>query len=748
MRITNYFFPILLSLFLIKCQDISYVEPVVSLDNYEIVAGFELKAIASEPFIEAPVSLDFDNEGRMWVVEMKGYMQNLKDSGSQLPNGTISILEDLDHDGLIDHSKVFIDSLILPRAIAHVYGGLLYAEPPNLWFVDIENDKPTNKVLVDSAYSDGGNVEHQPNGLMMNIDNWIYNAKSNFRYQRKAGEWIKEPTSFRGQWGISRDNMGRLYYNNNSVQIMGDFVLPNTTIRNPYFKPNKSINNVLTPNQRVYPLHATSVNRGYVPGVLDKDSLLVNVTSSCGPLIYRGDQFSESYFQNAFVCVPEANLIKRNILNFESDLTSATQAYNDKEFIASTDEGFRPVNLFNGPDGAMYIVDMHRGIIQDKAFLSPYLHQQLADKKLDTIIGMGRILKVIDQSKKLSEFSNLNDLKQEQLVKHLNSPNAWLRDKSQQLLIEKNAIRSIPLLESIVLNVADPIGQLHALYTLKGLKALSFELLVNICKKSEPSIVAHCLLLLDTYASNDKAETMHQLVAQLMLQKQPLIDLYLGMVMGTWSNFLENEFFDSLWNLSQSYKDKEIYQEAIVSGLTENGNSFEKYLKENTNGKEENTLIAFLNATNKNMVNRVKNSIFEETSVSTDSRTAGYQIYSRLCATCHGINGDGIEKIGPPLRNSEYVKESADKLALVILHGLQGPIHVNGTLYEFNGSMPGLANNHEYTDEQIKQIISYVQNAFVDQGNNIDLERIRELRQVKPKKGTLYTEQEINELNY
>jgi len=748
MKIINSILLISITLLFNSCQPVSFNEPNISLEDYTIVDGFDLQVIASEPFLEAPVSMDFDNQGRMWVVEMKGYMQNLKDSGCQLPNGTISILEDLDKDGIIDHSKIFLDSLILPRAIAHVYGGLLYAEPPFLYFVEIENDKPVNKIIVDSTYSDGGNVEHQPNGLMINIDNWIYSAKSNFRYQRVKGEWIKEPTSYRGQWGISRDNMGRLYYNNNSVQLIGDFVLPNTTIRNPYFKPKLSVNKVLTKNQRVYPLHATLVNRGYIPGILDQDSLLVNVTSACGPLIYRGDQFSENYFQNAFVCVPEANLIKRNILTFEPDETIATQAYDDREFIASTDEGFRPVNLFNGPDGAMYIVDMHRGIIQDKAFLSPYLYKQLAFKKLDTIIGMGRILKVTEQSKKLNEFPNLDQLNEKELVSLLKSSNAWLRDKAQQLLIHRNAVSAIPAIRSLSLNTKEPLGQLHALHTLNGLDALSFEILENIAKQSEPNIVAHTLILFEDFASFEKSEMMAQLFSNLLLRNDPVIDLYLCMTIGKWAKFSESIFFSMLIQLSQTYIEKDIYQEAIISSLNGDIKSFNNFLQPSDNSPKKEPLSDLANIALKNFENDRKNSIYVTTSVSTDSRTAGYQIYSKLCATCHGISGDGIEGVAPPLNNSEFVKESSEKLALIILHGLQGPIHVNGKLYEFNGTMPGLVNNHEYTDEDIAHIISYVQNAFVDHGKKLSKARIKELREVKPKNGSLFTEQELLEIRY
>lgn len=367
---------ILLGLLFVGCHT-SYEEPIVTLDNYHIESGFELSVVASEPLLKAPVAMDFDAQGRMWVVQMPGYMNDMQGSGENEPTGSIQILEDLDKDGVADHAKVFLDSLVMPRALALVYGGLLYSEPPYLWFVEIENDKPINRVIVDSIYAPVGNPEHQPNGLLMNMDNWIYNAKSNFRYQRKNSVWKKEPTTFRGQWGISRDNFGRLYYNDNSRQLLGDHVLPNRFIRNKYFTPKVGVNQLLTKDQRVYPLHATLVNRGYAKGILNKDSLLVNVTAACSPMIYRGGEFPRAYFENAFVCIPEANLIKRNLISFSGDSTAARQAWQGKEFLASTDEGFRPVNLYNGPDGSMYIVDMHRGMVGHHAYLSPYLKKKI-----------------------------------------------------------------------------------------------------------------------------------------------------------------------------------------------------------------------------------------------------------------------------------------------------------------------------------------------------------------------------------
>lgn len=735
---------IVFSFLIFACQETSFDEPVISLDSYQITDGFELKIVASEPFLEAPVTMDFDNQGRMWVIEMRGYMMNLEGIGEDSPNGKITILLDMDNDGVADHSKVFLDSLVLPRAIAHVYGGLLYAEPPNLWFVEIEDDKPGKRTLVDSVYANAGNVEHQPNGLIMNIDNWIYNANSNFRYQLKKGKWIKEPTSYRGQWGICKDNFGRLYYNSNSTQIKGDFVLPNTVIRNRYFKPIESINQTLTSNQRVYPLHPTSINRGYVPGRLDKDSLVINVTSACGPVLYRGDQFPDDYNQNAFVCVPEANLIKRNLLKFDGDTTTAQQAWKGKEFIASTDEGFRPVNLFNGPDGAMYIVDMHRGIIQHKAFISQYLTKHLADKQLDTIMGMGRILKVKSSDAPLGAIPDLLNTSSVQLVELLSSPNGWIRDRVQQLLIVRQDKSLVNELKILVKNNSSPWTQIHALYVLAGLDALSFHFLRDVVYDTSNSseTIAHALSHLEKYAFVNNIDNMKELAIRLLNKNDQVADLYLAIYLNPWIKLSSESFLPILSQISLRYPDKNNYQEAINSSLDGLEEEFMKRLDLNE------LLSKILTKTIQNRGDSELNPIFINISVKEDKRTNGLNLFRRICAACHGPSGDGIQDLAPPLRGSEYVNGSINRLASIILHGMQGPLHVSGKLYELNGAMPGLANNNSLTDQDIVDIIHFLQNAYVHDKKRISAKEIKNLREIKPKNDGLFTEEELLEMNF
>ncbi|HUQ65413.1 MAG TPA: c-type cytochrome [Flavitalea sp.] len=708
----------------------------LAFDSFQVQDGFELQLVAKEPLIAAPVAIDFDNQGRVWVVEMRGYMPDISGNGEEKPTGRISILSDFDKNGIARKSTTFIDSLVLPRALAHVYGGLLYAEPPNLWYVEITNDKPGKRTLVDSMYAVGGYVEMQPNGLMMNLDNWIYSANSTSRYQMKDGKWIRQPTTFRGQWGISKDNYGRLYYNYNEVQLAGDYVLPNTLINNPYFIPKESENKLLTENQRVYPLHPTTVNRGYAPGILTADSLLNKVTAACGPLVYRGGQFPDEYYQNVFVCEPQANLIKRNILSFDSLRTSAKQAWDNKEFIAARDESFRPVSLVNAPDGSMYIVDMHRGVLEHRAVSTPYYREGILRKKLDTLLTGGRIIRVKSKNKGLDHFPDFQQATDEQLVDMLSSSNGWRRDRAQQLLVQHQSKSSVHKLNAIIRNGRNAVAAIHALHTLDGLNSLTFETLMTAAAADEKMECAHALVLLQEFASKERVPQMENLLKGLSDRKDPFIDLYTAIGIAAWNKLAADTFLPYLKRLSEKYSGNIIFQEAVVSSVGGFEEKFNTMISKSNLSKDLLTQVIANKKANKT------NLIFVDRKLPLDERANGMVLFRKTCAGCHGGDGEGIEHVGPPLRESQYVHGSLDRLALILLNGLEGPLHINGKEYQFNGSMPNFGNN--FNDKQIADIIHYLRNSYVTTSRKtIEDKRIGELR--KKVTGTL-TEEKLEKV--
>jgi hypothetical protein len=688
------------------CQQ-DFHEPEVLFDEFSVAEGFLIECIAAEPLLDSPVAMAFDDENRIWVVEMPGYMPNADGEGENMPSGKIVILSDRDKDGKMDHRQVFLDSLVLPRALALVYGGLLFAEPPNLWFVEIKRDKPGKRTLVDSLYASWGNVEHQPNGLWLHLDNWIYSAKSDARYRLREGKWEKERTYFRGQWGITADDWGRLLYNDNSNQLLGDHLPPGIIERNLALVSRYALGQQVCTDQRVYPLHATSVNRGYQDGVLDSLSRLRKFTSACGPVVYTGGLFTSEYAGNTFVCAPEANLVKRNLLEERANGSlGATQAWQGKEFLASTDETFRPVNLFNGPDGALYVLDMRRGIIQHKTYLTFYLREQLEQKGLDTVSGKGRIYRIAPLGKKMIPQPTFSFQDNKKLVENLCNPNGWIRRRAQQLLIERQAADAVVGLESLISTGETEWAAVHALWTLEGLGKLNHETIVKALQSKKDRVVEFAL-------HPDVVRRWEGTFNELLTaagQRSPSIDLRLVSIAGG------EQAYDFLSNMLVKYAADTLYSEAALSGLAGQEEAFGAYLCSGASGfPAEHPVFPML----REVISR-KKEILEQPATwlsYTDQLTRGLELYRQYCSICHRPGGEGIANVAPPLRGAETLNKSPDYIFRIIWNGKSDPIRVDGKTVRFNNPMPAFKDNPAWKEEDAKAVAAFVKNAFGEEGN-------------------------------
>lgn len=733
-RICNYFF--LGGLFwLSACQ--SDQPSDINMDEFILKEGFQIEIVASEPLLNSPMAMVFDERARIWVVEMPGYMRDIDGSDEELADGKIVILGDEDSDGQMDTRTVFIDSLKTPRALAFAYGGLLYTETPNLWWVPIEGDKPGKKELVDSLYVVGGNIEHQPNGLLYNLDNWFYSAKSNARYRRKNGKWEKEVTSFRGQWGISHDDEGRLFYNSNSNPLQADFTFPNQFINNPYHKASYGVKQTLDRERRVFPFQPTAVNRGYRKGILDSLGRLKRFTSACAPLIYQGDQFPKEFKGNAFVCGPEANLVKRYILKEENGYVLADPAYENSEFLVSKDEGFRPVNLYTGLDGAMYIVDLRKGIIQHRAYMTNYLREQILNKKLDTIVGLGRIYRVKTQGASSHNQFPLDTYSSNDYVELLKHPNGKLRIFAQQQLIFKDHTEIEDELEKILIDNTNPFGQIHALWTLEGLGLLEVEDLIKTENtKPAPEVFIQLLRLISLFP--DAEEELFPIVEAAANIQGAKIDLQICHTVGSFTS----EEATQLWlQMAEKYKSHPVFCEALISGIHGRENQLTSILSLNGENKDALSEMMALTLENINKKKNVAPKLF--TAQFQDGRTKGFTLYSKFCASCHGLGGFGVEGLAPPIYHSEYISQSKERLILIALHGLHGPIEVNGKLYEMAAAMPGLKNNPELDDADIAAILSFVRNSLSEYPGGIRADDIKKIREMTAQQEEMFTAESL-----
>ena len=452
--------------------------PAEALGSFSIAPGFAIEPVAVEPLIEDPVAIAWDESGNLYAAEMRGFMPDTYGTGQTAAVGAVVRLADLDRDGVYDRREVLADRLVLPRAVAIVNEGLLIAEPPNLWLCP-STDAVAATIDCDDrvslgAYGDQpGSVEHAENGLLMGLDNWLYSAKSARRLRIAQGELVFEPTLFRGQWGISKDNAGRLFYNTNSVLLLGDSYDAQALVRAGH-RGAPGLNARISNNDRMFAVRVnTGVNRAYVPGTLREDGRLDRPTSASGMAVYRGDQFGPAHADDVFVAEPAANAVARLRLLRDGLRVSAEHVlypddqWTQREFLASTDERFRPVDVKVGPDGALYVVDFYRGVIQDHVFISEELRAQAKQRGLERPLGMGRIWRVSkrDGGRREPEFAAA--VAPKALLEWLGHPNGWQRDTAQRLLIADRGRELRDRLVEIV-GSGPPLAAVHALWTLRG----------------------------------------------------------------------------------------------------------------------------------------------------------------------------------------------------------------------------------------------------------------------------------------
>ena len=705
------------------------LSPAEALKHFVLEDKFKIQLVASEPLISAPVALSFDDHGRIWAVEMNAYMPDTSGKGEDAPTGKIVILEDKNNDGIIDSRKVFMDSLLMPRGLCLFSDGVLVAEPPYLWFVENDNDKAGKKYLVDSAYAAGGNTEHQPNGLLRGLDNWVYNAKSAYRYRRVGkNKWLKDHTHFRGQWGISQDELGRLYYNTNSENLIGDYFSPGLGSENSHQRRVKGYDENIVPDNRVYPAHPTpGVNRGYMEGVLDDSLRLVDFTAACGPVLFNSYAFGKDYYDNAFVAEPSANLIKRNILSFEIDSTSGREAYKNKEFLASTDERFRPVNLYVGPDGSMYIVDMYRGIIQHKTYLTPYLAGEVMKRGLEQPLNCGRIYKIVPDGKTLSApvFKRNSD----SLLSYLNSSNQWLRQTAHDYIVDEQLTSLIPSLQKMLSSDTVVTGRINALWVLEGLNELHNSDLMAAWPNSsvimKQQILAAAIAIMKSKQDADFWLNKYQQIMDENVQGLAPYIGYLGAVIFKYNKSAN----DILTNTAIKYKENYYVMDAIISGLHDKEKDFLKLYEQSV----KDTSDAFIHRLNNVIENAEKQRLAAIANKNMDKNLlAGKQLFAVNCQICHGDDGNGIKGLGAPLNESNWVQGDKTKLLSIVLYGLTGPIRVGDKMYappDVSGAMPAMNNNDKLSDQDIAHILSYIRKAWNNKAGVITKDDVKSVRQ-------------------
>jgi mono/diheme cytochrome c family protein/glucose/arabinose dehydrogenase len=765
--------------------------------TFQLERGFEIQLVASEPLVESPVIIQFDGDGRLWVVEMRGYMSDIEGSEEKKTVGSVAVLEDTNGDGKMDKRTVYLDSLIMPRSLGLFRNGALIAENNSLWVTeDSDGDgKADSKILLDSTYAANGIPEHSDNGFVRAMDNWYYSAKSSLRYRWKDGAWIRDSTEFRGQWGISQDDEGRLIYNYNWSQLHGDLVPANYLSRNKNHRPNTGIDHGLTIDRKVFPIRSNpAINRGYIPGTLDSAGRLLEFTSASAPTVYRSHLFPKEYLGNVFVMENAGNLVKRNVIKEVGALLEAYDPNPGREFLASTDERFRPVHATVGPDGALYLADMYQGIVQHGSYMTPYLKEQTEKRGLASPGHMGRIWRIVPKGFKVPKQPKLSQAETGELIGLLSHEDGWYRDMAQRLLVERAEQSSIVSLEELAKNGKSEQGRIHALWALEGMGKVDPVLLIDLLQKGPEQIKITALRLLDSAVSMDQTirqkveavifawpETLSEKLAlQLALSGEmlprssklkilsniqaqhghlPLMrDAILSSLESEEFNFLSHLLSNPLWK--EANDDREILLEMLTGAIINNGKADEinglLALAHSTNVEWHQEVILIGMAikaaeiTTPGLVKLTQRPpLFDRSDLPLDqsklemlkrlfswpgyspSRLAatvgnlneremkqfslGRTQYLTSCAGCHGSNGKGAARMGPPLVGSEWVLGDDVRLSLILLHGIEGPIEVAGKVYDSPEILPVMPSHSTMDDGNIAAILTYIRNEWGNQ---------------------------------
>jgi len=676
-------------------------------DEFILPDDLTIKLVAEEPLLQSPVAMQEDQFGNLWIVEMTGYMRDIDGTDEELADGKIVRLEDSNNDGVFDTRSIILDSMNNPRALCLAYDGILFTDGPILKWGQLLGKRSAtleNVITVDSLYVIGGNIEHQPNGLLYGLDNWVYSAKSGVRYRKTNNKWVKEPTDFRGQWGISQDQFGRLYYNNNSTPIIADQIPSSTTIRHKYLNRKHLTNTLLTEDFSVSPIEATAVNRGYQKDVLDSDNKLLNYTSACAPLLFTGQRMGESRNGNLFVCAPEVNQILEYAILEDESTISAIRKDSLSGFISSIDETFRPVNLYTAFDGSLYIVDMRKGIIQHRAYMSSYLREEILRRKLNETTGRGRIYRVQSSENNDSAPLNFDD----DLVALLGNNNLQVRIQAQKLLVASSQFED--QLRDILSNSTNEYQKIHALWTLEGRETLTETDVQDLLNSSNSStILRHVLALPHEKFFN--AQIAQNALTRIFNLNNPNLDMLVA-------SQLVIEDNEELWLkiASRHAKSLEIGS-LLASACFDRETRCTKLIEKHRDWATFDVLQNTINLRNKDK--------YQAPAIPTnpiyDDRTSGMKYFIQNCTACHGNDGNGQQNLAPSLLDSKILEGDSKVLARTILEGYSAS-------EKYALAMPAYKDDTQLSDQDLIDLISYLKSTFTSNWSNLKLEDVAEIR--------------------
>ena len=669
---------------------VPYHTPQEFLKTVQLPEGYSLELVLSEPQIKEPVTLAFDPDGAMYVAEMRTYMQDINGKDEITPLSVVSKHVSSKGDGVFDKHSTYLDNLLLPRMILPLDDRILLGIT-NTDDLSIHRDANHDGVADESkpwhaGGNRGGNMEHQPSGLIWGLDNWLYSTYKSYRlrWNGESEAPLREDTPANGgQWGLGQDNYGKMWWSNAGGEMgLGNFQTPIIYGANNAPSQKEQGFDITWPLVGVRDYHGG-------PGKAREDGTLNYFSGCAGQTVFRGDRLPKELLGNVFLPEPVGRLIRRSVVDESDAVTRISNPHPQSEFLRSSDLCFRPLNMTTGPDGCLYIVDIYRGIIQEGAWVNQgsYLRKVVEQYGFQNNIGRGRVWRVVHKDFKPGPQPKMLSETPAQLVAHLAHPNGWWRDTAQRLLIVKGDKSVVPALTKMCKTHKDHLARIHALWTLEGLGSLTPELLHSVMKDSDALVRVQAIRAGESLTKAGDSS----LVAA----------------------------------VEKAAADKDVrvqFQGMLTSKLL------------NLPGWQDNATATLATSTSQGLI-EVAQAVLKTGGAApvphrnkerSQQNTNGMKIYQEVCFACHGRYGEGTpiagtdKTLAPPLGGSKTVVQG-DAMLRVLLNGLEGPI--NGKTYE-SQMIPQNSNS----DQWLADITSYVRNSFGNNGPFVQASKVGGLR--------------------
>lgn len=489
--------------------------PDEALKLFTLHADQQIELVAAEPLVMDPIMIDWSPDGRMWVCEMSDYPTGR--FGGMEPFGRIKVLTDVDGDGKYDQAKIFLDKINFPTSLKVWRDGVLVTSAPNLFFARDKNGDGVADEAKDLYVGfEAGNPQHRVNGMQWSLDHTLalangyapgtaISVKTGTKVSLAGRDIFIQPDTgaLEGEMGLtqfirSRDDWG-LWFGNNNVNPLWTY-----PVEDRYLKRNPRVVSPGTalapPREGTLPVYPTSRTMTRF-----NDFHTANhFTSACSPMVYRDKLLGEAFYGNIFISEPVHNLVSRQVivkqgLHVRTDRAPEEQS---SEFLSSSDNWFRPTYTVTGPDGALYVVDMYRQVIEHPEWV-PGDWQ----RKLDLRAGedRGRIYRICPKGQKPRAIPKFDKATAPELIAHLDNPSGTARDLATQALIWRGNQTAVPLLRKVIVESKNALTKLHALSALQALRGMDEATLLAALKDSEPGVVRLGLRFGERWAGKSNA---------------------------------------------------------------------------------------------------------------------------------------------------------------------------------------------------------------------------------------------------